>query len=140
MYKHCFKIHPENLYKWRWLILKCFFLTFFFILLAGGTIKTILQSSMSKTWSHQDNCSLQEEAGVWMMKPLLTMRTLLIRWLLATSNFQTKLLFFFRFLKHHFNVVPTVGWQIDAFGHSSTMMAFSNLMGFNAVFSPRIDY
>ena len=38
------------------------------------------------------------------------------------------------FLKKTFNVIPTIGWQIDPFGHSSTQASLFNQMGFNAEF------
>ena len=44
------------------------------------------------------------------------------------------------FLKNTFNVTPTIGWQIDPFGHSNTNSAFFSQMGFNGVWFARIDY
>jgi len=46
-----------------------------------------------------------------------------------------------RYLKEEFNAVPTVGWQIDPFGHSATQAALlSAETGFNSVWFMRIDY
>ena len=45
-----------------------------------------------------------------------------------------------RFLYETFGKVPTVGWQIDPFGHSATQAAFSALYGFDAQFFGRADY
>jgi alpha-mannosidase len=46
-----------------------------------------------------------------------------------------------RFLKDEFDVAPTVGWQLDPFGHSATQAALlSAETGFNALFFGRIDY
>ena len=36
--------------------------------------------------------------------------------------------------------VPTVGWQIDAFGHTSTNAALHAAMGFDAFFFMRLDH
>ncbi len=36
--------------------------------------------------------------------------------------------------------MPTVGWQIDPFGHSSTQASLSALYGFDAQFFGRADY
>ena len=45
------------------------------------------------------------------------------------------------FLKETFDFVPTVGWQIDPFGHSSTQAALlSAEAGFDALYFGRIDY
>ncbi|CAD8082066.1 unnamed protein product [Paramecium primaurelia] len=44
-----------------------------------------------------------------------------------------------KFLLQHFNYIPSVGWQVDPFGHSNTQALFSNMMGFNAQFFGRID-
>ncbi|CAK92599.1 unnamed protein product (macronuclear) [Paramecium tetraurelia] len=45
-----------------------------------------------------------------------------------------------KFLLENFNYIPTIGWQIDTFGHSNTQALFSNMMGFNAWFFGRIDH
>ncbi|CAD8076627.1 unnamed protein product [Paramecium primaurelia] len=45
-----------------------------------------------------------------------------------------------KFLLENFNYVPSIGWQIDTFGHSNTQALFSNMMGFNAWFLGRIDH
>lgn len=46
-----------------------------------------------------------------------------------------------RFLLEEFGVVPTVGWQIDPFGHSATQAALlSAEAGFDSLFFGRIDY
>eukprot|EP01087_Luapelamoeba_hula_P010477 TRINITY_DN2776_c0_g1_i2.p1 TRINITY_DN2776_c0_g1~~TRINITY_DN2776_c0_g1_i2.p1 ORF type:complete len:1012 (-),score=176.54 TRINITY_DN2776_c0_g1_i2:20-3019(-) len=44
------------------------------------------------------------------------------------------------FLYNNFGVRPTIGWQIDPFGHSNTQAALFAQMGFNAVFFARSDY
>jgi alpha-mannosidase len=45
------------------------------------------------------------------------------------------------FLKREFGVVPTVGWQLDPFGHSSSQASFmTSLMGFDAIYFGRIDH
>ena len=36
--------------------------------------------------------------------------------------------------------MPTVGWQIDPFGHSATQASLSALYGFDAQFFGRADY
>jgi hypothetical protein len=46
----------------------------------------------------------------------------------------------FRFLGKEFGKVPTVGWQIDPFGHSATQASLSALYGFDAHFFGRADY
>ena len=39
------------------------------------------------------------------------------------------------FLKKEFDIVPTVGWQLDPFGHSATQASFmTSLMGFDALY------
>eukprot|EP00667_Euglena_gracilis_P001573 EG_transcript_1573 len=46
-----------------------------------------------------------------------------------------------RFLEEQFGIAPTVGWQLDPFGHSATQAALlSAEMGFSALFFGRIDY
>ena len=46
-----------------------------------------------------------------------------------------------RYILQQFGVVPTVTWQIDPFGHSSTQAAlFGPLSGMDGVFFARIDY
>ncbi len=45
------------------------------------------------------------------------------------------------FLKETFDYVPTVGWQIDPFGHSATQASLlSAEAGFDALYFGRIDY
>ena len=45
------------------------------------------------------------------------------------------------FLKRELNVVPTVGWQLDPFGHSATMASLLTAkLGFDALYFGRIDY
>ncbi len=45
------------------------------------------------------------------------------------------------FLKKTFDYVPTVGWQLDPFGHSSTQSSLMTYkMGFDALYFGRIDY
>ncbi|CAD8062927.1 unnamed protein product [Paramecium primaurelia] len=44
-----------------------------------------------------------------------------------------------KFLLQNFNYIPSIGWQVDPFGHSNTQALFSNMMGFNAWFFGRID-
>eukprot|EP00039_Didymoeca_costata_P021504 m.344721 g.344721 ORF g.344721 m.344721 type:complete len:1047 (-) comp25011_c0_seq1:126-3266(-) len=46
-----------------------------------------------------------------------------------------------RVLKEQFNVTPTVGWQVDPFGHSATQAALLGAeAGLNSVFFGRLDY
>jgi len=46
-----------------------------------------------------------------------------------------------KFLLEQFGFTPTVGWQIDPFGHSSTQAALlSAEVGFDSLFFGRIDY
>jgi len=45
------------------------------------------------------------------------------------------------FLKQEFDYIPSVGWQIDPFGHSATQASlFTSETGFNALYFGRIDY
>ena len=45
------------------------------------------------------------------------------------------------FLKRELGVVPTVGWQLDPFGHSATQASYmASEMGFNALYFGRIDH
>lgn len=45
------------------------------------------------------------------------------------------------FLQKELGVVPTVGWQLDPFGHSSSQASYmTSLMGFDALYFGRIDY
>jgi len=43
------------------------------------------------------------------------------------------------FLKKEFNVIPKIGWMIDAFGHSAANAALFADFGFEAIFFTRID-
>ena len=46
-----------------------------------------------------------------------------------------------RYLLQQFNVTPTIGWQVDPFGHSLTQAALLGYdVGFDAVVLGRIDY
>jgi alpha-mannosidase len=46
-----------------------------------------------------------------------------------------------RFLKENFNIAPTIGWQIDPFGHSSIQAGLLGpSLGFDAMFFGRADY
>lgn len=46
-----------------------------------------------------------------------------------------------RFLSKEFGYVPTVGWQIDPFGHSATQGSLlSAAVGFDALYFARLDY
>eukprot|EP01083_Nonionella_stella_P276753 940645_1 len=45
-----------------------------------------------------------------------------------------------RFLNETFGVVPKVAWQIDPFGHSSTVASLFQQMGFDGYVLNRIDY
>eukprot|EP00980_Cylindrotheca_fusiformis_P014282 scaffold3791_cov137-Cylindrotheca_fusiformis.AAC.9 len=45
------------------------------------------------------------------------------------------------FLKRELGVVPTVGWQLDPFGHSATQASImTSKMGFDALYFGRMDY
>jgi len=44
-----------------------------------------------------------------------------------------------QFLKKEFDVTPTVGWNIDDFGHSDTNTRLFSEMGFDAMFFSRMD-
>ena len=44
------------------------------------------------------------------------------------------------FLLKEFGVTPTIGWQIDPFGHSATNAKLFKEMGFDAWFFARLDY
>lgn len=45
------------------------------------------------------------------------------------------------FLKNELGVIPTVGWQLDPFGHSATQASLLTARaGFNALYFGRIDY
>lgn len=46
----------------------------------------------------------------------------------------------FRWLRKKFDVVPTVAWQIDPFGHQSSFATLGNQLGFNSIFFGRIHY
>lgn len=45
-----------------------------------------------------------------------------------------------QWLFNTFGVIPSIGWQIDTFGHSSSQAALFSQMGFNGFFAGRIDY
>ena len=45
-----------------------------------------------------------------------------------------------QFLKKEFNVAPSIGWQIDPFGHSATQARLFHDMGFDAWFFARVDH
>ena len=46
-----------------------------------------------------------------------------------------------RLIKEEFDYAPTVGWQLDPFGHSATQAALlSAEAGFDALFFGRMDY
>lgn len=45
-----------------------------------------------------------------------------------------------QFILENFNIIPTVGWHIDPFGHASAQAALFAQMGFKAFFFARIDY
>jgi len=45
------------------------------------------------------------------------------------------------FLRKELGVIPTVGWQLDPFGHSATQASYmTHEMGFDALYFGRIDY
>ena len=44
-----------------------------------------------------------------------------------------------QWLLEEFGVKPTIGWQIDPFGHSNTNGRLFSEMGFNAMFFGRAD-
>ncbi|EAS02490.2 glycoside hydrolase family 38 amine-terminal domain protein (macronuclear) [Tetrahymena thermophila SB210] len=43
-------------------------------------------------------------------------------------------------VKDKFNIIPTVGWQLDPFGHQNANAALYSQMGLNAQWFARIDY
>ncbi|KAL4477151.1 hypothetical protein ABPG72_008885 [Tetrahymena utriculariae] len=43
-------------------------------------------------------------------------------------------------VKDQFNIVPTIGWQLDPFGHQNSNAALYSQMGLNAQWFARIDY
>jgi len=46
-----------------------------------------------------------------------------------------------RFLQQELNVTPSVGWQIDPFGHSSAQASLMTAaVGFDAWYFARLDY
>ncbi|EAS04708.3 glycoside hydrolase family 38 amine-terminal domain protein (macronuclear) [Tetrahymena thermophila SB210] len=45
-----------------------------------------------------------------------------------------------QWVKDHLDVIPSIGWQIDPFGHQSTNAALFSQMGFNAQWFARVDY
>ncbi|CAI5468058.1 unnamed protein product [Closterium sp. Yama58-4] len=46
-----------------------------------------------------------------------------------------------RFLRRHFNITPSIAWQIDPFGHSATQASLITAQGgLHAVFFARADY
>ena len=44
------------------------------------------------------------------------------------------------FAKTELGAVPSIGWQIDPFGHSNTNARLMAEMGFDAFFFARLDY
>ena len=44
-----------------------------------------------------------------------------------------------KFLKEEFEFTPTIGWDIDTFGHSDTNTRLYAEMGFDAMFFSRLD-
>ena len=44
-----------------------------------------------------------------------------------------------QFILDNFNVTPSIGWQIDPFGHSSTSAALFAKMGFDGLWFARVD-
>ena len=44
-----------------------------------------------------------------------------------------------QFLKQEFDFTPTIGWDIDTFGHSDTNTRLYAEMGFDAMFFSRLD-
>jgi alpha-mannosidase len=44
------------------------------------------------------------------------------------------------FLKKEFGVVPTIGWNIDDFGHSDTNTRIFGQMGYEAMFFSRLHH
>eukprot|EP01112_Ceratiomyxa_fruticulosa_P004317 TRINITY_DN1480_c0_g1_i3.p1 TRINITY_DN1480_c0_g1~~TRINITY_DN1480_c0_g1_i3.p1 ORF type:complete len:1026 (+),score=222.23 TRINITY_DN1480_c0_g1_i3:180-3257(+) len=61
----------------------------------------------------------------------------------ATTNYEAvinQMTIGHQFLFDNFGVVPTIGWHIDPFGHSSMQASIFARMGFNAFFFSRIDY
>lgn len=108
------------------------------------TFTYVEQKFLSKWWSRQpkgvrdsvryliENQQLAFVNGGWCMHDE------------ATSHFmgmidQTEL--GHDFLKTELGVVPTVGWQLDPFGHSATQASYMTAgMGFDALYFGRIDY
>ena len=44
------------------------------------------------------------------------------------------------FLLREFNYTPTIGWNIDTFGHSRTQAYIFKKLGFKAMFFSRLDH
>lgn len=44
------------------------------------------------------------------------------------------------FLDNEFGIKPTIGWDLDTFGHSDTNTRLFAEMGFDAMFFSRIDF
>ena len=45
-----------------------------------------------------------------------------------------------QFLEKEFGVKPTIGWDIDTFGHSDTNNRLFSELGFDAMFFSRLDW
>jgi len=61
----------------------------------------------------------------------------------AATTFEDQLdqmAFGHQFLLQTFGITPTIGWQIDPFGHSEANADLYAKMGFNGLFFARIDY
>ncbi|KAH8389461.1 hypothetical protein KR200_005988, partial [Drosophila serrata] len=89
--------------------------------------------------------SMNDEAAVHYQS-VIDQFNLGLKWVLlfkTNSSFNKLLLIFrFRYLKDIFGDCgrPTIGWQIDPFGHSREMASIFAQMGYNGEFFGRMDY
>jgi alpha-mannosidase len=61
----------------------------------------------------------------------------------STPNYEDMINNFFmghQWLKKEFNVSPTIGWNIDPFGHTQSNAALFHDLGFEALFFARMNF